>query len=132
MKWIFTVSPVALAATATGQHVLLATTYSKSALRAAVDEICQNHSNCDYFPSYEIILSAANFGQFLDSDLRSISTRGINLVIRVFQSAFVCKSENKKAVEPTAARDVDERIKFAVKTECDEAFNDPLFDRGCK
>ena len=48
--------------------------------RAAVDEIRSTYVNCEYFPSFEITVSAATFGQFLDSDLRSISPRGVKLV----------------------------------------------------
>ena len=130
LKWIFTVSPVALSATATNQHVLLATTNAKSILRAAIDEICENYSTCEYFPSYEITLSAANFGQFLDSDLRSISPRGVNLVLRKFQSAFAFNSDASIVLGKAARSDVEERIRTAVKAECDEAFNDPRFGRG--
>ncbi len=57
MRFVLTVSPVPLAATATEQHVLTATTYSKAVLRAAAGEIERRCSDVDYFPSYEIITS---------------------------------------------------------------------------
>ncbi len=123
LRWIFTVSPVALAATATERHVLLATCASKAVLRAAVDEVVAEHPQCEYFPSLEITSSAASFGQFLDSDLRSISPRGVQLVMRVFREALV----EGDGAPPGTARDTDlqVRIRAAVQAECDESFYDP-------
>ncbi|MEE2528803.1 GSCFA domain-containing protein [Pseudarthrobacter sp. J75] len=57
MRFILTVSPVPLAATATEQHVLTATAYSKAVLRAAAGEIERRCRDVDYFPSYEIVTS---------------------------------------------------------------------------
>src|SRR5208337_3848278 len=52
---ILTASPVPLIATYENRHVLVSTTYSKSGLRVAAEETVRRHSNCVYFPSYEII-----------------------------------------------------------------------------
>ena len=54
-KILLTVSPVPLTATASGRHVLLATTDSKAVLRAVASELQRRHENIDYFPSFEII-----------------------------------------------------------------------------
>ena len=100
MRWIFTVSPVALAATATQDNVVVATSASKAVLRAAVDDVCLGNDQCAYFPSYEICSSPASFGQFLDSDLRNISPRGVKLVMHVFGETFggVPRSETRRAM----------------------------------
>ena len=55
IRLILTVSPVPLTATASGQHVLQATTHSKSVLRAVAGELAACDPLIDYFPSYEII-----------------------------------------------------------------------------
>lgn len=138
LKWIFTVSPVALAATATHNHVVVATAASKAILRAAADEVCNSHTQCDYFPSFEIVNSAATFGQFLDSDLRSISPRGVKLVMQTFQQTFVLDGAHhslKSSGEPVNDKlNVPKRVDFdaikaqisaAVKNSCDESFHDP-------
>ena len=52
---LITVSPVPLNSTFTDQDVLVANTYSKSVQRAAVQQICDEHSHIDYFPSYESV-----------------------------------------------------------------------------
>lgn len=59
---ILTVSPVPLTATASGQHVLCATTYPKSVLRAVAGDLYQRYDFIDYFPSYEIITAPSMRG----------------------------------------------------------------------
>jgi len=87
VKFLLTVSPVPLTATATDRHVLLATTYSKSVLRAVAGEIESRFADVDYFPSYELIASPFSRGFFYSPNLRSVETEGVNAVMRVFFSA---------------------------------------------
>ena len=51
VKFLLTVSPVPLTATASGDHVLPATVYSKSVLRSVAGELAQDFDDIDYFPS---------------------------------------------------------------------------------
>ena len=125
LRWIFTVSPVALAATATNQHVLVATAASKAILRVAAETIYQYYENVEYFPSFEITASVATFGQFLDSDLRSISDRGVELVMRVFRNSFVAQEEVVSPDDRLAANSVLQQIEASIQVECDESFSDP-------
>lgn len=85
-KYILTVSPVPLTATATSNHVLVATTYSKSVLRAAAGYISDQCENTDYFPSYEIIMNQAARAQFYGDNFRSVTTAGVETVMRSFFS----------------------------------------------
>ena len=127
MKWIFTVSPVALAATFTSNHVLIANTASKAILRAISDEIYRAYDNCEYFPSYEITNSPPSFGQFLDSDLRSISARGVKLAMNHFKRSFI-NNKSTGATKPLLiAPMAQDSIDAAIMAECDEIFNDPNF-----
>lgn len=129
MKWIFTVSPVALSATATKQNVLVATAASKGILRAAAEEVFQAYENCEYFPSFEITTSPPSFGQFLNSDLREISPRGVQLVLRVFKRAFgvAALAEGGNIVVPSSTEvDFEHLVRKAIQAECDEAFNNPI------
>ncbi len=87
-KMILTVSPVPLIATYENLHVLVATTYSKSVLRASVTEICQQYPICEYFPSYEIITGNYTYGQYFEKDLRSIKPEGVNRVMNLFLSHY--------------------------------------------
>ncbi len=84
VKFIVTVSPVPLMATATHSHVLPATTYSKSALRAVASQLYEDFEDIDYFPSYEIISSPWSKGAFFAPDLRSVTDEGVATVMRAF------------------------------------------------
>ncbi|MEZ6186585.1 MAG: GSCFA domain-containing protein [Planctomycetota bacterium] len=85
-KVIFTISPVSLVATAEPRHVLTSTVYSKSALRAAADEVVHNHDHVDYFGSYEVICHSGN--DYFQADRRSVTPEGIAHVMRCFFRRF--------------------------------------------
>lgn len=84
VKIILTVSPVPLTATAADNHVLVATTYSKSVLRAVAGALCGKYANIDYFPSYELIASPWSRGFFYEADMRSVNSGGVAAVMRIF------------------------------------------------
>ncbi|MCP5156296.1 MAG: GSCFA domain-containing protein [Ectothiorhodospiraceae bacterium] len=84
VKVILTVSPVPLIATHGGNHVLSATTYSKSVLRVAAETMSREHEQLAYFPSYEIITSSASRGAYFADDLRSVKEQGVQHVMRLF------------------------------------------------
>lgn len=86
MRFILTVSPVPLTATATSNHVLAATTYSKSVLRAAAGFLSDSHANIDYFPSFEIVTNPAARGTFFAGNLRSVRSEGVATVMTSFFS----------------------------------------------
>lgn len=81
MKVILTVSPVPLAATFEAQHVLAATTYSKSVLRVAAEQLTKL-PNVYYFPAYEI--SAASGNAAFAADRRSILESTVRRVMSLF------------------------------------------------
>ncbi|WP_159994068.1 GSCFA domain-containing protein [Roseomonas sp. 18066] len=84
-KVILTVSPVPLIATYSGQHVLVANTYSKSVLRVAAEEAANTHSDVTYFPSFEIITGQQARGRYYAEDLRSVTAEGVEAVMAVFE-----------------------------------------------
>lgn len=85
-RMLLTVSPVPLAATATDNHVLVATTWSKSVLRSVAGELAEDVPDIHYFPSYEIICSHPARGMFYEPDLRNVNPFGVNLVMSHFFS----------------------------------------------
>jgi hypothetical protein len=91
-RLIFTVSPVPLLATYEPKHALVATTYSKSVLRAAIDEVCSRHEHCDYFPSYEIVTGNYSRGRYFEGDLRSVTPEGVRHVMRLFLKHYAGES----------------------------------------
>ena len=81
---LLTVSPVPLTATASGQHVLTATSHSKSLLRAVASELVETYPRVDYFPSYEIITHPAYRGRFYAANQRSVLPAGVDHVMDCF------------------------------------------------
>ena len=84
LSLLLTVSPVPLTATASNQHVLTATSHSKSLLRAVASELCEGRGHVDYFPSYEIITHPAYRGRFFAPNLRSVLPEGVDHVMTSF------------------------------------------------
>ncbi len=98
LRYIVTVSPVPLTATATGEHVLVASTYSKSVLRSVTGELMQTHRDVDYFPSYELITAPVTRGIFFEPNQRGITEAGVNTAM----SAFLAEHD------PQSGNDIDE------------------------
>lgn len=84
MKFVLTLSPVPLTATASGDHVLVATTRSKAILRSVCATLADAFADVDYFPSYEIITSPSSRGLFYDNNLRTVTAFGVETVMRHF------------------------------------------------
>jgi hypothetical protein len=115
-RTILTVSPVALTATASDDHVLLATTYSKSLLRSVAGALSKKYNRIDYFPSYELIASPWSRGFFYESNMRSVSPAGVAAVMRIFfdqhapqpkdkEEAPALSREERRAAKREARRD---------------------------
>ncbi len=102
IRFLFTVSPVPLTATASGKHVLQATTYSKAVLRAVAGQISTEFEDVDYFPSYEIVTNPAARSAFYGPNLRTIEKAGVESVMRVFFNAHGM-AEPSASVSPTVS-----------------------------
>ncbi|WP_373989525.1 GSCFA domain-containing protein [Duganella sp. BuS-21] len=132
LKLILTVSPVPLVATYTDQHVLVASSYSKSVLRAAAGEIEARHAHVAYFPSYEIISHVASFGQYLASDLRDVADRGVHHVMTSFLDSYLGNhaadaASSADGLPSAAPRPKPAYIEAPVANtavECEEIFNE--------
>jgi hypothetical protein len=115
-RYLITVSPVPLTATASGMHVLTATTYSKAILRSVAGTLADTHPNIDYFPSYEIITNQAARAQFYESNFRSVRMEGVKAVMNVFFSQHLPYSSgiDKIPVKPG----------FHSSVQCEEALTE--------
>jgi len=112
---ILTVSPVPLTATASGQHVLQATTHSKAILRAAAGEFAARYNDVDYFPSYEIVLDPAHADDAFDTNLRTPTQGAVQRVISAFLAAHGVEA---------ADQDVPGLSTEALEAACEEALLD--------
>lgn len=95
-RLLLTVSPVPLTATATDNHVLVATTYSKSVLRAVAGDMAEDFEDVSYFPSYEIISTHPARGMFFNPDLRTVNPSGVNYVMQHFFAGKLAKEFSNK------------------------------------
>lgn len=114
LKVLLTVSPVPLTATASGRHIITATTESKAILRAVAGEVARSLPDVDYFPSYEIIASPAFRSVFFGPNLRSVSQAGVDFVMAAFFRGL--ERRYGKLLEPAAATG-----RTAADVQCDEA-----------
>lgn len=97
LRFLLTVSPVPLTATASGHHVLVASTYSKSVLRAVAGDLAEAYDHVDYFPSYEIVSSPPFRGLCFKPNMREVSPRGVELVMEHFMGAQTTAKPVQKA-----------------------------------
>lgn len=124
-RLILTVSPVPLVATAFAtEHVLTATTYSKSVLRVACSEVIRQRPFVAYMPSYEIITGQYARGRYFAPDLRSITEDGIEHVMRVFFRHFVDASVRagvpREAPRPAPATTHLQQMGRLADADCDD------------
>lgn len=84
LRVLLTVSPVPLTATASGEHVLVATVHSKSVLRAVAGALAKELPYVDYFPSYELISAFPFGGRHYAPNLRDVDAQGVAFVMRHF------------------------------------------------
>lgn len=126
VKFILTVSPVPLTATRSDDHIAVATSYSKSVLRAVAGQICQECHDVDYFPSYEIIASPVMRGMFFEPNMRSVNPAGVTYVM----THFFAQHDPSKAqhTKPTA----DAQISSTNKTDDDVACEEMLMEQTFK
>jgi hypothetical protein len=89
VRIILTVSPIPIIATATDDHVLAASTYTKSVLRVAAGMIARRHEAVAYFPSYEVVTGPQTRGRYFAEDLRSLTDEGMDRVMGLFFSHMV-------------------------------------------
>lgn len=127
MRFLLTVSPVPLTATASGEHVLAATVYSKSVLRAVAGQLSQEMEDVDYFPSYEIVTSALSKGKYFEDNLRSIRAEGVDAAMIAFFAAHDEGGAPAGAVDAQAGEsgtEADEAEDEAADAVCEEILLD--------
>ena len=134
VRFILTVSPVPLVATAEAEHVLVSTTYSKSVLRVAAQEAARSEPSVTYFPAYEIVTGPQAPESFYEADRRNVSEAGVKAVMTALlahcegapaQPSPVVTPPAKSTQPGTPAIAYQTPLSAAVaEAECDEAMAD--------
>ena len=104
VRMLITVSPVPLRATYTDQDVLVANSYSKSVLRAAVGAFAAADRRVDYFPSYEAATLTSRTTGFLE-DNRHVAPHLVGAIMDSVMQSYVRADEKTPppVEEPGAA-----------------------------
>lgn len=126
-RMILTVSPVPLVATASGDHVLKATIYSKSVLRVAAEEVSKELPDVTYFPAYEIVTGPQAPSEYFEADRRNVSEGAIAAVMGAFLAH--CAMDQRKV--PQAKQKPPVSLSAQLSTaladaECEEIMSDRL------
>lgn len=122
IRLVLTVSPVPLAATATDQHVVVATARSKAVLRTAAAILVSAHQAIDYFPSYEIVTSPLHGDKAWAPGGRQVGDSAVAAVVDCFLHAHGRRDPGTLAAPPAAGAAAVNRDAFqAVEAACAEA-----------
>lgn len=106
LRYVLTVSPVAMTATATGNHILAANTYTKSLLRTVAGHLADTNAYVDYLPSYEIVINQAARSGFYDSNLRTIRPQGVDAAMKLFFDQHPVLADTGPAPDDVSEDDV--------------------------
>jgi hypothetical protein len=125
VRVILTVSPVPLIATATAQHVVVASSYSKAVLRVAAAEAAASMPEVSYFPALEIVTGPQAPHDYLAEDRRSVTHAGVAAVMESLLAASDVPERSAALTELPAfaapasspAMDLSRRI---AEADCDE------------
>ncbi len=117
IRFLLTVSPVPLTATAGKDHVLVATTYSKSVLRAVAGQIRNTRDDVDYFPSYELISAYPERGRHFEKNLRSVTPSGVAFVMAHFANSVSTGIAVGRHEKPISIIETNDEIENAL---CDD------------
>lgn len=130
LRVILTVSPVPLTATATGQHVLAATTASKAVLRAAAEAACGRHGEVDYFPSYELVTTHLLPQDNFEANRRDVSPAAVALVMQHFLQGI-----GAAMAEPGIAAEAEPSIAAPAApatSDTDDICDEAAYDNYCQ
>ena len=132
VRFIITVSPVPLVATATDSHVLLASTYSKSVLRVAAQQVAASVAGVTYFPAFEIVTGPQAPFEYFEADRRNVSEMAVAEVMKSLLFGLTSNepdaetsSSTRVKLKNSLGRRISEMSKRIARAECDEAMMDP-------
>ncbi len=117
LKLLVTVSPVPLLATFRNQDVLVANAYSKSVLRAAVEQFQNSRLDVSYFPSYEFVTLSNPVPVWSNEDFRHVDRFFVDYIMNSVLDEFFEPSEKQTQMATLAKASVLYRSKFFHEAE---------------
>jgi uncharacterized membrane protein len=122
-RFILTVSPVPLVATATSEHVVTATILSKSILRVAASEVCKKISDVKYFPAYEIVTGPQAPKNSFENNRRDVTQFAIDIVMQSLIGNCELPKDSEELLAEKVAKTETVRSSISrdlMNAECDE------------
>jgi hypothetical protein len=125
VRVILTVSPVPLIATATNEHVVVASAYSKAVLRVAAAEAAASMPQVAYFPALEIVTGPQAPHEYLAQDRRSVTEAGVSAVMETLIAASDLPARTAAVAEAPATSTqglspASELSRRLAEADCDE------------
>jgi hypothetical protein len=117
-RFVLTVSPVPLTATATGKHVVVASLESKAVLRVAVANAQAADGEIEYFPAYELLMGWQTPPGSWDADMRSVTAAGLDNVMSALLSGTGAPTGRHTSTTTPGSETLSNLIS---QVECDEA-----------
>lgn len=123
VKFLLTVSPIPLTATASQQHVLPAAIYSKSVLRSVAGYLADSRPEVDYFPSFELITTPPEGRSFFEENRRTVTPEGVGYVMSNLAAGLATGQSNtaEGTEAPLAAHDARKETSYEEEV-CEEVF----------
>lgn len=123
VKFLLTVSPVALAATATENNVLVANNYSKSTLRSVAGYLSESYHWVHYFPSYDLITGVNSGTALYEPNQRSVHPDTVDIVMEKFMTEMLDLSTGSVGPDEKEGYEQDASVKQRAfeQTICEES-----------
>ena len=119
IKFIFTVSPVPMVATASSKPIVTANSISKTNLLHATIAMCDKFVNCEYFPAYELVFLNAQGITPFESDGRSVKKLIVDFVMEQFFKHFGVQQSAESSSNKVLSKPY-EQIADIIQRECEE------------
>lgn len=118
IKFIFSVSPVPMIATASDKTILVANSTSKANLLDATIRMCEEFQNCEYFPAYDLVFSNTSKMAVFEPDGRTVKKIVIDMVMDKFFKFFGLGHSKLPIVNTDKKQEVN--VAEIIQRECEE------------
>jgi len=135
VKFLLTVSPVALHSTFRSHDVLVANTYSKAVQRAALEQFVMEHDDVDYFPSFEAVTLTPATEAWSRSDFRHVSPYLVRRIMSSVLTSYigddiVLNTISDEILKRHKARDYESVMQLAATTPQSELEKEAIYAVG--
>jgi hypothetical protein len=110
VRVVLSVSPVPLGTTMAPEHIARATTYSKSVLRVAAQELYEAHDYVDYFASYEIVSQSFFGNDPFVGDRRHVDPQVVAEIVDLFFASYCGEARELENAAPGQSRVLTEPV----------------------